>query len=161
MKRLLRNNIAPNGSVDTESFTRAILQFRNTPDPSTGTSPAEVLFGRTLRDVLPIRPPMQMDQDSVKPSWKHLWRSREDALRLRATKQMDSLTEKSRLAEPLRVGDLCRIQNQAGRYPRRWDKLGTVVEVATTTNTSSGFTAQTELPFVTAGFSEACLQTQP
>jgi len=131
MKRLLRNNIAPNGSVDTESFTRAILQFRNTPDPSTGTSPAEVLFGRTLRDVLPIRPPMQMhDQDSVKPSWKHLWRSREDALRLRATKQMDSLTEKSRLAEPLRVGDLCRIQNQAGRYPRRWDKLGTVVEVA-------------------------------
>ena len=131
MKRLLRDNVAPNGSIDTESYTRAILQFRNTPDPSTGTSPSEVIFGRTLRDVLPIRPPMQLhNHDSVKPSWKHLWSSREEELRQRSAKQMNVLSEKSRPIDPLNLGDVCRIQNQSGRYPRRWDKLGTVVEVA-------------------------------
>ena len=131
MKRLLRDNVAPNGSVDTESFTRAILQFRNTPDPSTGTSPAEVIFGRALRDMLPIRPPMQIhNHDSVKPSWQRLWKSREDELRIRSAKQMETLTGKSRPLDPLCLGEICRIQNQNGRHPRRWDKLGTVIEVA-------------------------------
>ena len=131
MKRLLRDNVASNGSIDTESYTRAILQFRNTPDPSTGTSPSEVIFGRTLRDVLPIRPPMQLhNHDSVRPSWKHLWSSREEELRQRSAKQMDILSDKSHSIYPLNVGDVCRIQNQTGRYPRRWDKLGTIVEVA-------------------------------
>jgi hypothetical protein len=30
---------------------------------------------------------------------------------------------------PLKVGDLIRIQNQTGPYPRKWDKNGTVIEV--------------------------------
>ena len=30
MKRLLHDNIAPNGNIDSENFTRAILQFRET-----------------------------------------------------------------------------------------------------------------------------------
>ncbi|XP_066933557.1 uncharacterized protein [Clytia hemisphaerica] len=130
MKRLLRDNIAPNGNIDTESFTRAILQFRNTPDPSTGTSPAEVIFGRPLRDVLPVKPPTQLrTHDSVKPSWKHLWRLREEELLNRSAKQMDTLTERTRPLDPLHIGDTCRIQNQTGRYPRQWHKLGMIVEV--------------------------------
>ena len=36
--------------LDNDRFTRAILQYRNTPKQSTGMSPARELFGHQLRD---------------------------------------------------------------------------------------------------------------
>jgi len=81
MKRLLRDNVSLNGEIDSESYMRAILQFRNTPDLSSKLSPADVVFGRPLRDVLPINPPMQSFHcDIVKPLWRNLWKSREETL---------------------------------------------------------------------------------
>ncbi|XP_057302761.1 uncharacterized protein K02A2.6-like [Hydractinia symbiolongicarpus] len=49
-KRLLMENINPNGSLDNDGFLRALLQVRNTPDPDCNISPAEVVFGRPIRD---------------------------------------------------------------------------------------------------------------
>ena len=54
MKRLLTNNVSLSVKLDTDKFTQAILQFRNTPDPNNGISPAEIIFGLTLRDALPF-----------------------------------------------------------------------------------------------------------
>ena len=70
------------------------------------------------------------DHDSVKPEWKHLWKHRENTLKPRSTKQLDTLSERCHQMDQLLVGDTCRVQNQTGRYPRRWDKLGTVIESA-------------------------------
>ena len=52
-KRLLQCNIGPNGTLDTDEVVRALLQLRNTPDRDAGLSPAEILFGRPLRDAMP------------------------------------------------------------------------------------------------------------
>jgi len=38
---------------------------------------------------------------------------------MRSTKQLDTLSLKTRNLEPLALGDSCRIQNQAGRFPIR------------------------------------------
>ena len=123
MKILHRENL------DTEGYTQVILQFRNTPDLSTKTSPAEIVFGRVLRDVLPIRPLMQIhDHDSVKPEWRSPWKHREDTLKSRSIKQIDTLSERCHQTEQLLIGDTRRVQNQTKRNPRLWDKLGTVVE---------------------------------
>ena len=54
-KRLLMNNIFSEGPPDTDNMVRALLTLRNTPDPSCKLSPAEVLFGRRLRDTLKAR----------------------------------------------------------------------------------------------------------
>ena len=52
-KRLLEDNIGSDGELDTDKFLRAMLIKRNTPDPVTKLSPAEIIFGRKLRDSLP------------------------------------------------------------------------------------------------------------
>ena len=55
-KRLLRTNMNDRGDLDTVSVSRALLQHRNTPDRDIGLSPAELLYGRKLRDFLPNVP---------------------------------------------------------------------------------------------------------
>ena len=47
-KRMLRENIGVDGSLSTDSFLRAVMMHRNTPDKDTGYSPAQVIFGRAI-----------------------------------------------------------------------------------------------------------------
>ena len=51
-KRMLDDNMADDGSLNTDKVVRALLQQRNTPDRDCKLSPAEVLFGRCLRDAM-------------------------------------------------------------------------------------------------------------
>ena len=48
-KRLLMANVSPSGDLNDDSFLRALLQLRNTPDPDCDMSPAEIVFGHPLR----------------------------------------------------------------------------------------------------------------
>ena len=50
MKRLVRENTGQKGELDTDKIAMAMLMYRNTPDPDTGLSPAQVLYARQLRD---------------------------------------------------------------------------------------------------------------
>ena len=52
-KRLLEDNIGSDGSINNGKIVRALLQLRNTPDRECILSPAEVLFGRLLKDAMP------------------------------------------------------------------------------------------------------------
>ena len=130
MKRLLQDNVGVNGEIDSDRYTQAILQFRNTPDSDSGLSPSEVLFGRPLRDILPIPPRTQIfDNHRVRPLWKEIWEQKEDALRTRFGKQVESLSAKTRDLQPLSVGDTCRVQNQTGHHPTKWDRTGVVLQI--------------------------------
>lgn len=51
-KCLLMPNTGPTGSLDHDHFLCAMLQLRNTPDPDCNLSPAQIIFGRPLRDSL-------------------------------------------------------------------------------------------------------------
>ena len=55
-KRLVRDNLNSDGSLNCDRFARALLIHRNTPDPTTGVSPAQILYGRQLRDHIPTPP---------------------------------------------------------------------------------------------------------
>ena len=128
-KRLLRSNIGPDGSLNTDNFLRAMLQLRNTPDPDCHLSPAQILFGRPLRDAFAFATRLEKFSDrNILPLWRDAWHAKEEALRQRYHRTTESLQEHSRPLPPLNVGDRCYIQNQTGNQPKRWNRSGTVIE---------------------------------
>lgn len=125
MKRLIRENTNSDGSLNNDSVLRAVMQYRNTPDRDTNFSPAQVIFGRNLRDFLPS----PQTRYKVQRDWIMLAEDREKALAKRAVSNMEKLTVGTRELPPLSVGDSVLVQNQMGNHPSKWDITGVVVEV--------------------------------
>ena len=124
-KRVLMDNTGPNGEINLDKFQRGMLQYRNNPDRDTGLSPAQMIFGRPIKDFIPIllgsyRP----HNTSIETS-----QAREEAMRARNVRNAERLTEHTVQLQPLKVGDWVFIQNQTANHPLRWDRTGLVIEV--------------------------------
>lgn len=129
-KKVIRDAVKPSGDLDPVALTKGLLQLRNTPDPDTGLSPAEMLLGRQLRDFLPIKPsPPLASHKDLSELWRKVADWRELALAPRAAKAHERLQAGTKELQPLDEGDCVLIQNQEGNHPKRWDKRGRVIEV--------------------------------
>jgi hypothetical protein len=124
MKRLCRENTSRDGSLNSDKFLRAVMSYRNTPDRDTQRSPAQIIFGRSLRDFLPA----PMSRYKPQPQWLLLRDDREKALRKRALQNTEKLSVGTKTLRPLRVHDTVQVQNQVGNHPSRWDITGVIVE---------------------------------
>ena len=130
-KRLLRSNVGPNGSLNNDKLLMALLQLRNTPDPDCNLSPAQIIFGRPIRDSLSFVNRLEKYSNShIRPIWREAWSAKESALRTRFSKTSEALNEHVKPLLPLEIGDKCFIQNQTGNNPTKWHRTGTVVETA-------------------------------
>lgn len=128
-KRLLMSNTSSTGVLNNDNLLRALLQMRNTPDPDCHLSPAEILFGHPLRDAFSFVNRLEKySNPAVSQTWRDAWKAKEDALRVRFTRTSESLSTHFRPLAPLKQGDRVFIQNQCGRFPKKWDKSGAVVE---------------------------------
>ena len=126
-KRLVMENLGPRGSLDTDRFARALLAHRNNPDPETGVSPAQVIFGRELRDHLPAL----VSRYQPRQEWRLEADLRERALAKRHGRMEQRLKHGARALPPLSCGDtvvLQDLQTTDGK-PGRWTKSGEVIEV--------------------------------
>ena len=100
------------------------MSYRNTPCKDLNLSPAQIIFGRKLRDHLPILP----GNFRPKQEWLLSQNQRELALAKRYEEQGERLTRGTKTLPSLVIGDLVHVQNQAGPRAKRWDKTGVVVE---------------------------------
>ena len=124
MKRLLRENTASSRSLNCDKFSRAILEYRNTPCRDLGVSPSMILFGRNLKDHLPST----TENLKVRKEWRFDREMREQALAVKFAEIERSLSGGARDLPSLEVGDMVQIQNQRGNTPRRWSKSGKIIE---------------------------------
>ncbi len=104
---------------------------RNTPDPGCKLLPAQILFGRNLRDTLPYisKDVMAFNNPQIRDEWRDAWRLKEEAMKARYMKTLENLREHSRPLPVLKCGDHVMVQNQQGRFLKKWDKSGVIVEV--------------------------------
>ena len=125
-KRIVMENTKLDGSPEQDKLQRAVMQHRNTPDTEFGLSPSQLLFGRPIRDFLPIRP----GQFSPHEVWVDCREKREMAFRTGLMKGVERWSEHARDLPPLEPGTKVLIQNQygAGKTAKRWDKSGLVIE---------------------------------
>ena len=124
-KRLLMNNVGPNGDLNSDKMVRALLTQRNTPDLGCRLSSAQVLFGRPLKDTLPIikKDLMVFNNPQILKQWRDTWKLKEETMRSRYVKTTEKLNEHARPLPPLRHGDHVFIQNQSGRFPTKVELL--------------------------------------
>lgn len=124
-KRLVRDNLHTNGSLDNDRFARALLTHRNNPCPTSGLSPAQIIFGRVLRDFLPIQP----GKFAPRPEWRLAADQRAAAFAKRHVLKHEQLHHGARHLPPLVLSEHVAIQDQTGKTPRAWTKTGTILEV--------------------------------
>ena len=91
-KRHLKECIGPGGTLNNDQFMTGMLQLRNTPDPDCKLSPAQVLFGRPLRDAFSfLNRCSKFQNPEIQPLWREAWAAKEEALRTRFAQSVEKL----------------------------------------------------------------------
>ena len=124
-KRLIRENVDKSGKLNNDKFSRALLNYRNTPCRDINLSPAQIVFGRKLRDFIPCRP----GEYKPRPEWILTRENREQALSRRYEMMGQRLKFGTKTLHKLDIGDIVSVQNQTGPRAKKWDKTGVIVEV--------------------------------
>ena len=76
LKRIMKGNTGPKGSLHTDNIAKALLQYRNTPLQGVNRSPAELALGRELRDTLPL----PKKRYEINPHWAQVIKQREHSM---------------------------------------------------------------------------------
>ena len=105
--------------LDEERWTRGILQQRNTPGRG-GRSPAQIVFGRPVRDLLPAH------RRSFAPEWQLAADVAEQRLSQQQQRADDLYNRQARDLMPLSVGNQVAVQDDR---TKRWDRHGVVCEI--------------------------------
>ena len=124
-KRIIYDNVAPNGSLNTNAVARAIFQYYNTPLPEINLNPTQILFHRQLHDHFPVNQCFyHLHEDWIISSKQTKDYAYQQNQQIR--ENYDSPVTQEHPA--LEVGINVIIYNTRNSAKARWDKTGTIVE---------------------------------
>ena len=130
-KCLLEENMNSDGSIKIYAPVRALLELKNTSGRYCKLSPAEVLFGRTLKDAIPQldKSTMVFENDQIHSQWHDAWAAKEEAIRSRLLRAYERLEEHSKELVPLFHGDKVFVKNQdaSNRDYKKWNRQDVIV----------------------------------
>ena len=115
MKKIVRANISSSGILDKSSALAGLQMFRNTPRSPTDLSPAQILFGHSIRDSLPYR------RNQLVPEQRYAVEKR---LKEHRQHQDQCQTGPKRELPLLHPGQAIRVQDPRSR---KWTKTGFVL----------------------------------
>ena len=118
-------NTGAQGTLDANNVLAALLAHHNKPDPETTMTSSDVIFGRRIKDLMPIGP----GRLRVAPRWAELMKQREAVMVRCQMARRKELNKHTRKLAPLKVGDTVSVHNQHGNSPLKWDNTGKIVEV--------------------------------
>ena len=124
MKRILREAIGSGGGIDGMSARAALMEYRSTPQRDLKHSPAELLFGRAVRDLLQLQEGKWL-QD---PRYLLTAEEREEKYAEKLKREGAKWAEHTRTLEPLNPGDDVLVQCHAGAQKGKWTKSGRIVQ---------------------------------
>ncbi|MEM7478413.1 MAG: transposase family protein [Planctomycetota bacterium] len=108
----------PPASMNIDEWTKALLQYRNTP-PASGKSPAQLVYGHPVQDTLPAH------RRAFAPEWQKANHLAEDAAAKAHDKLEKRYNSRSRPLPDLAVGNRVAVQHPVSKA---WDKYGIIVE---------------------------------
>ena len=124
-KRLCRDAITSMGGFDHTILTRGLLNLRNTPNPDTGLSPAEMPMGWQLRDFLLSKPHKTLtSHKDLADMWNKVADWREHALAPRQSRTNQDLTDKTRELAPPQCRGLRHGAEPGGEPPKALGQEG-------------------------------------
>ena len=111
-KRTIQDCVSRAGSIDNDKFVKAILQYQNTPhqDHLRRRSPAQMVFGRTLRDHIPCLP----YKYAANADWCVLQESNEQIMANSREVEGEKLARNTRRLQNLPIGTPVAIQTSQG-----------------------------------------------
>ena len=123
LKRILRDIVGGTGNLDSDAVTQALLSHANTPCKVLKKSPAQLAFGRCLKDFFP------RNVESLLPIPKNLMSGEvKDKLQGKIRAHGGKIwSEHIRILPELQKGDTVQLQNFRGRHPLKSDHNGIVV----------------------------------
>lgn len=115
-KALLRKCMT-NGKLDEEKWAKGLLSARNTPHKGTNLSPAMIVYGHQVKELVPVH------KSALAKSWHEELRKYDH--KIAQERQKADHYKRGTPLPPLSVGDPVLIQNKRSR---RWDRYGVIQE---------------------------------
>jgi len=119
VKKLVRNSWNnQNQCLEKEQWTRAMLQYRNTPT-SDGRSPAQILFGAPVQDILPAH------RRTFDPQWQTTTETAEAVAEARQEAVKAYYNDRAQSLPTLRVGQKVAVQDPTSKL---WSRHGIICD---------------------------------
>ena len=123
-KRMLRDNVNPDGTLENEKVACAVLQYHNTQLQNSPMCPAELLFGRKLTDFLPSNPAAYQ----LHPYWTKRVKQHQNGRRAHREKLATRYNRGTRCLQPLKLHQTVVLQDQQ-KGSKRWNRFGEVIRI--------------------------------